>query len=47
MQRPGALADLPGRQQTMTATIEWSYQLLPEAARQLLARLTSSRHHSR
>jgi tetratricopeptide (TPR) repeat protein len=40
MQRPGALADLPGRQQTMAATIEWSYQLLPQAARQLLARLT-------
>jgi predicted ATPase len=40
LRRPGALVDLPGRQQTMTATIEWSYQLLPEAARQLLTRLT-------
>jgi len=40
MQRPGALVDLPGRQQTMVATVEWSYQLLPEAARDMLTRLT-------
>ena len=25
MERPGVLADLPGRQQTLTATLEWSY----------------------
>jgi predicted ATPase/DNA-binding SARP family transcriptional activator len=37
---PGALADLPGRQQTLTAAIEWSYELLPAPARQLLARLS-------
>ena len=40
MERPGVLADLPGRQQTMIATLEWSYDLLPEPARQLLARLS-------
>ena len=40
MERPGVLADLPGRQQTLTATLEWSYSLLPEPARQLLARLS-------
>jgi predicted ATPase len=40
MERRGALIDLPDRQQTMTATIGWSYQLLPGPARQLLARLT-------
>jgi predicted ATPase/DNA-binding SARP family transcriptional activator len=40
MERPGALADLPGRQQTLTRTIEWSYDLLPAPARQLLARLS-------
>ena len=40
MGRPGALADLPGRQQTLTATLQWSYDLLPESARQLLARLS-------
>jgi predicted ATPase len=40
LKRPGALADLPDRQQTMTATVDWSYQLLPESAQQLLARLT-------
>ena len=39
MDRPGALADLPGRQQTLTGTIEWSYDLLPVPAQQLLARL--------
>jgi predicted ATPase/DNA-binding SARP family transcriptional activator len=40
LERPGALADLPGRQQTLTDTIEWSYGLLPAPARQLLARLS-------
>jgi predicted ATPase/DNA-binding SARP family transcriptional activator len=40
LERPGALADLPGRQQTLTGTIRWSYELLPEPARQLLARLS-------
>jgi predicted ATPase len=40
MARRGALTDLPDRQQTMTATLEWSYDLLPESARQLLARLS-------
>jgi predicted ATPase len=40
MARPGALVDLPSRQQTMTATIEWSYQMLPQAVRQMLAQLT-------
>jgi predicted ATPase len=40
MERGGALIDVPDRQQTMTATIGWSYQQLPEPARQLLARLT-------
>jgi predicted ATPase len=38
--RPGGLTDLPDRQQTMTATLEWSYELLPESAQQLLARLS-------
>ena len=40
MGRPGALADLPDRQRTLTATLQWSYDLLPESARQLLARLS-------
>jgi len=40
MDRPGSLADLPGRQQTLTHTIEWSYDLLPGPARRLLARLS-------
>jgi predicted ATPase len=40
MERRGALIDVPDRQQTMTDTIGWSYQQLPEPARQLLARLT-------
>jgi predicted ATPase len=40
LDRPGALADLPGRQQTLTGTIEWSYDLLPAPAQQLLARLS-------
>jgi predicted ATPase len=40
MERRGALIDLPDRQQTMTATIDWSYQRLPQGARQMLARLT-------
>jgi predicted ATPase len=40
LDRPGALADLPGRQQTLTDTIEWSYDLLPAPAQLLLARLS-------
>jgi predicted ATPase len=40
LDRPGALADLPDRQQTLTDTIEWSYALLPAPAQQLLARLS-------
>jgi predicted ATPase len=40
LERPGALADLPGRQQTLTATIQWSYDLLPAPARRMLARLS-------
>ena len=40
VERPGTLADLPDRQQTLTATLEWSYELLPEAAQRFLARLS-------
>jgi predicted ATPase/DNA-binding SARP family transcriptional activator len=40
LDRPGCLADLPGRQQTLADTIEWSYGLLPAPAQQLLARLS-------
>jgi predicted ATPase len=40
LERPGALADLPGRQQTMTGTIVWSYDLLPVSAQRMLARLS-------
>jgi predicted ATPase len=39
--RPGVLVDLPNRQKTLTATIEWSYDLLPEAAQKLLPRLSA------
>ena len=35
----GSVPDLPERQRTLTATIEWSYDLLDEAERRLLARL--------
>ena len=35
----GSVPDLPERQRTLTATIEWSYELLGEAERTLLARL--------
>ena len=40
MQRSGALVDLPDRQQTMLGTVEWSYQLLPEGAKKMLAQLS-------
>jgi predicted ATPase len=40
MEHPDGLSDLPGRQQTLTATLDWSYELLPEPARQILARLS-------
>jgi len=41
LERPGALADLPGRQQTLTGTIRWSYDLLPGPAQVMLARLST------
>ena len=40
MARPAGLVDLPDRQQTLTATLQWSYDLLPPSAQQLLARLS-------
>jgi predicted ATPase len=40
LERPGALADLPGRQQTLAGTIQWSYDLLPAPAQRMLARLS-------
>ena len=40
MDQRGGLSDLPGRQQTLKATLEWSYELLPESARPFLARLS-------
>ncbi|WP_144127898.1 DUF4062 domain-containing protein [Catellatospora sichuanensis] len=40
LEQPGTLIDLPDRQQTLTSTIGWSYDLLPTTARQLLARLS-------
>jgi hypothetical protein len=40
MDQRGDLSDLPGRQQTLRATLEWSYELLPESARSFLARLS-------
>ncbi|BAS07810.1 putative HTH-type transcriptional regulator Rv0890c/MT0914 [Arthrobacter sp. Hiyo4] len=36
---PAAFRDLPDRQRTVTATIEWSYQLLDETERQLFDQL--------
>lgn len=36
---PDTFRDLPDRQRTLTATMEWSYQLLPEAERLLFDRL--------
>jgi predicted ATPase len=41
LERPGALADLPDRQQTLTRTIQWSYDLLPGPAQVLVARLST------
>ncbi|NSX35380.1 AfsR/SARP family transcriptional regulator [Pseudarthrobacter oxydans] len=35
----GTFPDLPDRQQTLTATIEWSYQLLADAERELFGQL--------
>ena len=40
LEHPGALADLPGRQQTLTGTIQWSYDLLPAPAQRMLSRLS-------
>jgi predicted ATPase len=40
LEHPGTLADLPGRQQTLTGTIKWSYDLLPTPAQRMLARLS-------
>jgi predicted ATPase len=40
LEHPGAVADLPGRQQTLTSTIQWSYDLLPAPGQQMLARLS-------
>jgi predicted ATPase len=40
LERPGAIADLPDRQQTLTGTIQWSYDLLPARAQVTLARLS-------
>jgi len=42
LERPSALADLPGRQQTLTGAIQWSYDLLPAPAQVMLARLSTS-----
>jgi predicted ATPase/DNA-binding SARP family transcriptional activator len=36
---PAAFRDLPDRQRTLTATMEWSYQLLPDAERLLFDRI--------
>ena len=40
MEQPGTLSDLPDRQQTLRATLAWSYDLLPESARRILVRLS-------
>jgi predicted ATPase len=40
LESPGALVGLHDWQQTLTGTIEWSYNLLPASARQLPARLS-------
>ncbi|GIF63293.1 hypothetical protein Ais01nite_13280 [Asanoa ishikariensis] len=40
LERPGAFVDLPHRQQTLTGTVSWSYDLLPGSARRLLTRLS-------
>jgi predicted ATPase len=41
LERPGALADLPRRQQTLNGTIRWSYDLLPAPGQVMLARLST------
>jgi predicted ATPase len=40
LERPGTLADLPRRQQTLASTIQWSYDLLPAPDQEMLARLS-------
>jgi predicted ATPase len=40
LERPGTLADLPSRQQTLTSTIRWSYDLLPAPAQGMFNRLS-------
>jgi predicted ATPase/tetratricopeptide (TPR) repeat protein len=40
LDRPGALADLPRRQQTLAETMKWSYDLLPTSAQRMLAQLS-------
>ncbi|HEX6234255.1 MAG TPA: hypothetical protein VFZ63_14100 [Jiangellaceae bacterium] len=42
-----AARDLPGRQRTIPATIDWSLQLLGEAERELFVQLGVSRDRSR
>src|SRR6201986_5300035 len=39
LDRPGALAGLPGRPRTLTGALGWIYDQLPAPAQQLLARL--------
>jgi predicted ATPase len=41
LEQPGALVDLPDRQQTLTNTISWSYDLLRPSAQELLTRLSA------
>ncbi|MEV0460710.1 ATP-binding protein, partial [Catellatospora methionotrophica] len=40
LEQQGTLVDLPDRQQTMSRTISWSYDLLPASAQALLTRLS-------
>jgi predicted ATPase len=41
LEQPGTLVDLPDRQQTLTNTISWSYDLLSPSARELLTQLSA------